>query len=452
MRIIIIGAGKVGETLVQNFIKEKHDVVVIDTNRETLENVVNSFDVKGVVGSGLEHDVLVEAGVSETELVIACTMRDEMNILACVVARKMGAKRTIARVRDPEYFSQMDGLKDELGLDLMFNPERRTAFEILNVLKFPSAKNIDDFAGGKAVMVEFDVTESNLMCGKSLIEIFGQFGSKVLFGLVKRGEKSIVPRGDFVIQAGDVVHVIGSEKNMPIFCKDIKIFKNKVKSVMLVGGGKVAYYLAKELLLEHVDVTILEQSSERCAILAELLPSATIICGDGTDHNLLLEENLKGHDACVTLTGSDETNIMISLYAKQKKVGKVITKIGRNSIKEMVSVLGLDTVVSTSDAVANHIIGFVRANKTDASKGINTYYKLTDKAEALEFLVDEKFEFSGIALKDLNFKKDCLIGAIVRGDEFVLPKGDTFIMGGDKVIVITAKTQITELSQVFLKR
>ncbi len=449
MKIIIIGVGKVGENLVQNFIREKHDVVVIDTDRDKLEYIVNSYDVMGIVGSGLEREVLSEAGVSEADLVIVCTLRDEMNILACVIARKMGAKRTIARVRDPEYFKEMDNLKQDLGLDLMFNPERRTAFEILNVLKFPSAKNLEGFAGGRAIMAEFEITATNPICGKSLMETFGQFGNNVLFGVVTRDEKVFIPRGDFVIQTGDSVHVIGSEKNITTFCKDIKIYKPKAKSVMLVGGGKVAYYLAQELIKEGVDVKIIENNPERCQKLSELLPSATIICGDGTDHNLLSEENVKGYDACVTMTGFDETNVMISLYARQKGVSKVITKLAKTSIKDMAKALDLGSVVSTSEAIANHIIGFVRAHKTDASKGINTYYKLNDKAEALEFLVDDKFNHQGVCLKNLRVKKDCLIGAIVRGDQFVLPTGETFIMNGDKVIIFTTKQQITELSQVF---
>ncbi len=449
MNIIIVGVGKVGGTLVENFVRENHDVVVIDLDRAAVEHIVNEFDVKGVVGGGLERDVLNDAGIAEADMLIACTSRDEMNILACVLAKKLGAKHTIARVRDPEYFKEMENMRADLGLDLAFNPERRTAKEIEEVLRFPSAIKLESFAGGRAVMAEFVIKENNPIADKTLMEISTAYGNKVLFGMIQRMDKVFIPRGDFTIQVGDRIHVIGSEKNVIAFCKDVKLYKHSAKSVMLVGGGKVAYYLAEELIKSGISVKIIENSLDRCEKLAELLPEATIIHGDGTDPSVLGEESLDSFDALVAMTTFDESNVMISLYAMQQKVGKVITKVDRPTVMNTAKKLGLGTVVSPRIAIANHIIRFVRANKTDESKGINTFYKLGDKAEALEFVVADNKKYTDVPLKQLKIKKNVLIGAIVRGDTFILPSGETRIVTGDKVIVVTTLHNVTALSQVF---
>ncbi len=449
MKIIIIGVGGVGEALLQNFIRENHDVTVVDTNGKLVEHLVNLYDVRGIVGGGLERDILLDASVVEADLLIACTNRDELNILACVLAKKLGAKYTIARVRDPEYFREIENLRNDLGLDMVFNPERRTAKEILEVLKFPSAKNVESFAGGKAIMAEFDVCAENKIGGKTVLDISKEFGCRVLFGLVVRGKKTFIPHGDTIVEVGDTVHLIGTERDVAAFCKKIKNFKQRAKSVLMVGGGKVAYYLAEDLIKSGTDVKIIEINETRCNQLAELLPSATIIHGDGTDQSVLDEEGITNSDACVALTGFDEGNVMVSLYARKKKAQKVITKVDRTSILNMIYDLGLDSVVSPRIATANHIIRFVRAHKADEEKGINIYYRLNDKAEALEFLVDGKFKHLGKQLKTLCMRKDGLIGGIVRDDNFILPSGDTSIMEGDKVIVVTGVKQITELDQIF---
>ena len=449
MKIIIIGAGKVGTTLVKNFIRENHDVTVVDIDRKNVESLVNMYDVKGIAGGGLEREILEDAGISQADLLIVSTARDELNILVCVLAKQLGAKYTVARVRDPEYFKEIENLRSYLGLDLVFNPELRTAFEIIDILKFPSAKNIESFANGKAIMAEFDVVKGSLLRNKSLMDISREYGCKVLFGMVARGNKTFIPHGDFIIEEGDTVYIIGAEKEINAFCKRIKIFKARAKSVMIIGGGKVSYYLSKELLKEGIDVKIIENDSARCSALAELLPRATIINGDGTNQSILHEEGIATTDACVTLTNFDEGNVMISLYANQQNVHKVITKVNRTSLISMAKRLGLDSVVSPRIAIANYIIRFVRDNKEDKTHGINTYYRLGDKAEALEFLVDSKFKHLNKPLKDLSFRRNALIGGIVRDNEFVLPSGDTVIQEGDRVIAVTGVMQITELEQIF---
>ena len=448
MNLLIIGAGKVGSTLVQNFLNENHDIVVIDTDVSRVNDVVNRYDVQGIVGSGLTREVLVDAGAKTADFIIACTPRDEVNILCCVLAKKLGTKKTIARVRDPEYFNEMYNMKEDLGLDFFFNPELRTAKEIAEVLQFPSAKSVESFAGGSAEMICFHIGEGNPLNGKTLIEIAKEYGCKLLIGMVSRGEEVFIPRGDFTINVGDDVHIIASAAEIAKFSKKVKLFKPRAKNVFIIGGGKIAYYLAKELLSTGVDVKIVESDPVRAEELSKELEGATVILGDGTDHELLAEENMKRSDACVTLTGMDEENVIISLYASSKGVGKVITKVDRPSVLEMSKKLGLDTVVSPRECIANHIIRFVRAHQADTSSGINTLYKLDDKVEAIEFTVSDKFGFIGKRLKDMHFKRNILIGGIVRDGKYILPTGDSSIEKGDKVIVVSPARHVNDLSEI----
>lgn len=448
MNIVIVGVGKVGETLVGNFLREKHDVTIIDAEYETIGNVVNRYDVKGIVGNGLERNVLIDAGVDKADLLIASTSRDEVNILCCVLAKKIGVQRTIARVRDPEYFKEMENMRTDLGLDFAFNPELTTALEIAHILKFPSAKSVENFAGGKARMAEFEITGNNPLIGKTLQQISKEYGNKILICVVRRGDKAIVPHGDFTIACDDFIYIIADEQEIVSFCKKIKIFKPRAKSAFIIGGGKIGYYLAQELLDSGVSVKIVESDEERAAELSELLPAATVIVGNATEQEVLDEENLKESDACITLTGMDEENVIISLYAKQSKVDKIITKIDRPSILKMVKMLGLDSVVTPRNVIANHIVRFVRAYSLATGEGIDTLYKIGNKAEAMEFTVSESFKGVNTPLKKLSIKKNLLIGGIVRGDEFILPSGDSQIEVGDRVIVVSEEKQITKLSQI----
>ncbi len=448
MNLIIIGMGKVGETLVSNFTNENHDIMVVDIDYEKVQSTVNRYDVNGITGGGLEKNVLLDAGVEKADFVIACTAQDEKNILCCVLARKLGAKYTIARVRDPEYFKEMENMKEDLGLDYLFNPELQSANEIAQVLKFPTAKSVESFADGKATMVEFDIEQGNPLIDKTLMQITKEYGNDYLFAMVERGDEVIIPRGDFALNVGDCVYIIASEEALNVFAKKVKMFKRSAKSVFIIGGGKIAYYLAKELLSDGVSVKIVEKNEMRANELSAELPKATVLLFDATDQEALEEENMSDSDACVTLTGMDEENVIISLYAKGQGVGKVVTKVDRPSVMNMIKQLGLDTVVSPRNVIANHILRFVRAHQADIGNGINTLYKLHDKAEALEFTVGDNFTAIDVPLKKLGVKSGVLIGGIVREDEFILPSGETSLKKGDKVIVVTAVKQITELKQI----
>lgn len=448
MNLIIVGVGKVGETLVQNLIKEEHDVVIVDIDAVRVGNVVNRFDVNGVSGSAIERNVLLSAGVDKADFVIACTNRDEMNVLCCVLARKLGAKRTIARVRDPEYFKEMDNMKEDLGLDYFFNPELNTALEIAQVLKFPSAVNVERFAGGRANMVELFVSEDSPIVGKTLSTIAKEYGNGVLVGMIERGNDVLIPHGDSVIKKNDIIYIIGDETEISAFTKKIKTYKRKVKTALLIGGGKIGYYLAKELINANVNVKIIEKDKARAQELSEDLPYCTVILGDGTDEEILEEENLKNIDACITLTGMDEENVMVALYAMQQGVEKVVAKVDRPSVLGMVKKLGIDTAFSPRLVIANHIVRFVRAHQSDNANNITTLYKLHDKVEAIEFKVSDTFAGLNTPIKNLKIKRGILIGGIVREEKFILPSGDTKFRKGDRVIVVTALKQITALAQI----
>ncbi len=448
MKIIIVGVGRVGSTLIDNFSQENHSLVAIDLNIKNVDKVVNKYDVKGLVGSGCERSVLIDAEVDKADFFISCTSRDELNIICCSLAKKLGAKHTIARVRDPEYFREMDNIKDVLGLDLAFNPEYRTAVEISQILKFPSANSIETFSSTNVRMVEFDILDGNPIIGKSVMDVIKEYQSKVLFAVVKRENSVIIPRGDFVFAEDDILHVFGAETEIVTFCKKLHIFKPRAKSAFIVGGGKIAYYLANMLIKSGVSVKILEQDEKRCEELSLDIPSATIICGDGTDRQVLKEEGFDDADACVTLTGIDEQNIVVSLYAAQHEIGKVITKVDRHSILNMVDQLGLDSVLCPRDIIANHIIRFVRAHQADADEGINTFYKIHGAVEVLEFTVGKSFPMLLTPLKNMTLKDGILIAGIIRDGEFILPGGETTFMEDDRVLVVTAIKQITELSQI----
>ncbi|MBE7083918.1 MAG: Trk system potassium transporter TrkA [Clostridiales bacterium] len=448
MNLIIVGVGKVGETLVENLIKEEHDVMVIDVDAMKVSSVVNRFDVNGVTGNAIERNVLLSAGVDKADFVIACTNRDEMNVLCCVLARKLGAKRTIARVRDPEYFKEMDNMKEDLGLDYFFNPELNTAIEISQVLKFPSAINVESFAGGRANMVEFFISEDNPIVGKTLSTISKEYGNNVLVGTIQRGNDVIIPHGDSVIKKNDVVYIIGDEAEISLFAKKIKMYKRKIKTALIIGGGKVGYYLAKELASSNINVKVIEKEKQRAQELSEALPYSTVILGDGTDEIVLAEEGLKNTDACITLTGMDEENVIVALYATQQGVEKVVAKVDRPSVLGMVKKLGLDTAVSPRLVIANHIVRFVRAHQSDNANNIATLYKLHDKVEAIEFTVSDTFVGVNTPIKNLKIKRGILIGGIVRDEKFILPSGDTKFRKGDRVIVVTAIKQITALTQI----
>ncbi|MBQ9941675.1 MAG: Trk system potassium transporter TrkA [Christensenellaceae bacterium] len=449
MNIVIVGDGKVGNALCERLAEEQHDVVVIDTNPAVLAGTTDRLDVLGVVGNGATYSVQKEAGVDKADLLVAATASDERNLLCCLVAKKLGAKQTIARVRNPEYSQQMQHIKEELRLSMAINPELATAEEISRILRCPEASRLSPFAGGKAEVVNFTLKEGDLAAGMSLAALRSQVAKDILVCGVQRGEDVIIPGGDFVLQIGDKLLVVASPRAIDAFFKKIRRGRSGVRSVMIAGGSRIAYYLARMLERVNIKTLIIDPDEGRCRELTQLLPGARIVLGDASDQELLHEEGLEAMDAFVSLTGLDEQNIVISMYASACKVGKVITKVNSISFPAMMEKIGLDTVVSPKAATADRIAAYVRAMQDSQGAAMETMYKLMGgRIEALDFLVKGKAPFLGIPLKDLKRKPQTIIACIVRGGKAIIPDGNTDIRENDNVIVVTANDNINSLGDI----
>ena len=449
MKIVIIGDGKIGSTLSRLLLWEGHDIVVIDNDKNTLNNTANMQDIMCVEGNGATYDVQVEAGVPNADLVIACTSKDELNMICCVMANKLGAKRTIARIRNPEYHQQMSFLKEELGLSMYVNPELATAMDISRVVLFPSAMKIELFAKGRVELVEFKIPEDNPLCNIPVSNIYKLYNVKMLICAVQRDKEVFIPTGDFILRAGDKINITASHENIEKFFSTINKFKKKSKSVLIVGGGMIGYYLAKHLIQSGIRVKIIESDYNRCISLSELLPKATIINGDGTDQALLVEEGIETADAFAALTGIDEENIIMALFASTINVPKVIAKVNRESYTDMAEYLHIDTIVSPKHVTASLIDSYVRATSNSYGGNIETLYRLVDgKLEALEFNVKEKSKYLNIPLKNLSLKKNVLIACIVRKRNPIIPDGNESIQIGDSVIVVTSNQHFNSLEDI----
>ena len=450
MKIIIVGDGKVGNTLVEHLSQEGHDIVVIDKDQKVVEHLVNSYDVMGLCGNGASYDVQMEAGVSDADLFVAATSSDELNILSCLVAKKVGAKHTISRVRNPDYSTQLRFFKDELGLSLVVNPEYDAANEIAKVLRFPNAINIDSFYRGQVDLAELKIEYGNPLCNMKLMDIFKSFKVKVIICAVQRNGEVIIPRGDFELKSGDKIHVTAPRGVLVMFMKELGIYKHSTKNIMIVGGGKMSYYLACQLSeTGGYNIKLIEIDETRCEKLCEMLPNVEIILGDGTDKEILVEQGLKNQDAFVALTKIDEENIISSMYASSLGIRKTVAKVNRVSYDVLESI-GVDSAFSSKAVAANRIIGYVRALENSGESSVKTLYKLVGgQVEALEFSITNDFKGAGIPLKDLNINSNTLIAAIIHNQQVVFPGGNDCIEIGDSVIVVSKSQQYTSINEIF---
>lgn len=450
MKVVIIGGGKVGSSLSYNLSNEQNDVTVIDFNAAALKRIQDTQDVMCIEGDGADAGVQRDADVNKAGLLIATTPHDELNILCCLIAKRLGVKRTVSRVRNPVYFKQMDLIKEDLGLSMVINPELITADEILRILMFPAAVRVEVFAKGRMELVEHKLRENSILEGRSLADIYKRNKIQFLICAVERDGKIFIPSGDFILRAGDKINVAASHQNLETFFKTIGTLKNKVKTVMIVGGGKIAHYLAAYLLGIGMRVKIIESNYEKCKELAETFTKATIIHGDGTDQDLLNEEGIGEVDAFVALTGIDEENIIMSLYAKKNSDAKIITKINRDSYSDLASQMGLDCVVSPKNLTASGILSFVRSLDTSTGNNIDALYHIVgNKAEALEFRINSDNEkLIGIPLKSLKIKKNILICGILRKRDVIIPNGDDCIQRGDSVIVIAKDYHFSDIEDI----
>ncbi len=450
MNITIIGLGKIGEKLTEELSREKeHSITVIDQNREVTKRIVNAYDVMGVSGSGASVDTLREAKVEDTDILIAVTGSDELNLLTCLLAKKLGNCKTIARVRNPEYNKEIHHFKEDLGLAMIINPELTAAGEIARLLRFPSAVQIDTFAKGRVEILKFKIPNGSPLCNMRLADISQKLSCDVLVCGVERGEEAFIPGGDFVLKEGDFISIISSIENASQFIKKIGIKTNKVKDCIIVGGGTTAVYLAHRLMKAGISVKIIENNPQRCDFLCDILPKATIINGDGTENRLLLEEGIDKAESFVALTGIDEENVLLSLYAKTKTNGKIITKINRIAYEEVIGNLNLDTIIYPKEITAEYIIRFVRAMNNSIGNNIETlHYILDGKAEALEFRIKEDSPVINKTIESLNLKSGIIIASINRNGKIITPKGKDIIKVGDTVIIVTTNTGYNDIQDI----
>lgn len=440
--IIIVGCGKVGSTLIEQLSKEGHDITIIDKNAQKVQELTNLYDIMGIVGNGASYSTQMEAGIEETDLIIAVTESDELNLLCCTVAKRVGNCAAIARVRTPDYSKEVNYLREKLGLAMIINPELEAAKEMARILYLPTTLEVNSFAHGQAELIKFKIPEGNVLDGVEIMSLSRSISTKVLICAVERDGEVYIPSGNTKLHKDDVISVVSSRKRVKSFLEDIGFRTKRVRDTMIIGGGKAAYYLAVQLLHMGISVKIIESDRERCEELSALLPKAIIINGDGTDEELLKEEGIEETQSFVPLTGIDEENIMLTLYARQVSDAKVITKLNRIQFRDVIGQLDLGSVIYPRYITSEAIIAYVRAKKDSKnSNNIETLYHMFDhRVEAIEFLVEKESEVTDIPLMDLSLKKNLLISFINRNGTIIIPGGNDCIKVGDTVMIVTTHT------------
>ena len=450
MQIIIVGCGKVGYTLVEQLSGEDHNIVVIDEKESKVRAITDELDAMGIIGNGVSYQTLLEAGITRADLLIAVTGSDEQNLLCCVIAKKTGNCKTIARVRNPIYFAEREFLRQELGLAMIINPDMTSASEIARIFQFPSAIKIDTFAKGRIEMLHFRVTEDCLLNNYKLIHIRTTLKCDVLVCIVTRGDEVIIPRGDFVFHAGDTIAIVSTPAKASDFFKKIGINIGRIRTAMLVGGGNIAYYLAERLLAVGIETKIIESNPARCDQLHELLPKAAIICGDGTDQKILEQEGLDKVQGFAALTGLDEENILVSLYAKKNSHAKIVTKVNRVTFNNVLDDLQLDSITYPRLLTADSITKYVRSMNESLNSNVENLYKLEDgRVEALEFYIKEDTPgITGIPLANMRIRKNLLICCINRNGSIIIPGGQDQLQMGDTVVVVMTHDRLNEIKDI----
>ena len=450
MKIVIIGNGKIGSNLAALLVQEGHDITVVDCDETHLRKSQNTLDVMCIEGNGATAETQLEAGADKATLLIAATPYDEVNVLCCLIGKRLGTKKTISRVRMPEYYQQMHLIREDLGLSMVINPELSTADEIMRVLVFPSAAKVEVFGKGKLELVEYRLPDFPWLENITLVELYKKIKTKFLICAVQRDEKVFIPSGDFALQEGDRIHVAASHRNIERFFRASGFMKDKVRTVMIVGGGRVGYYLSKQLLAVGMKVKLIEKDRERCEELSDLLPKAIVICGDGTDQELLEEEDVTASDAFVALTDRDEDNLIISLYAMQQGIPKVVAKSNRQNYAGIAHAAGLDSVISPKLLTAGQILQVVRGMQNSKGSVMNALYKIADgHAEAMEFVANATTRNRDTPLRELRLKPGILVAVLVHQGRIVIPDGSSSIAAGDTVIVISRNHGILDLNDIF---
>ena len=450
MKIIIVGCGKVGEELAAVLCSEGNDITIVDKNENVVEDLCDRYDIMGTVGNGASYTVLQDADIQHTDLMIAVTGSDELNLLCCLFARKAGHCHTIARVRNPEYSAEIEYLKEELGLAMVINQEQTAAREIARIMKFPSAIEIDTFAKGRVELLRFKIPQDSILDGMSLVEMNATLHSAVLVCTVEHNGKVEIPTGNHVLHAGDVISIVSEPRAEEAFFRKIGLQTNKTRNVMIIGGGDIGFYLCEMLLSYGISVKLIEKQLKRCEMLCERFPKASIIHGDGSSKQLLLEEEIEATEGFVALTDFDEENVILSLYARAAGVRKIVTKINKINFDEVMDSLDLDTTIHPRNLTAEYILQYVRARRNSIGSNVETLHWIVEnKAEALEFHIRENFKMNGVPLQELNLKDNILVACINRAGKIILPRGQDSMRAGDTVIVVTTRRGLNDINDIF---
>ncbi|MGT2665756.1 Trk system potassium transporter TrkA [Streptococcus rifensis] len=448
MKIVIAGGGKVGEVLCTELANQHNDIVLIEKNPDVLDYMIDNYDITGLVGNGAAYDIQVEAGVEDADVFIATSQSDEINIISAIMARKIGAKHTVARIRNPEYATQVDFVRDSLGIDILINPDFSAARDIAAIIKYPSSLSVETFMGGRINLIEFEISSQSSLVGIPLSDYKAKFGT-VRVCIIHRGDDIMIPRADSRLQAGDRVHVAGLVKDLGKFRQCLLDDERQNRSVMIVGGGRITHYLLKLLTKERIDTKVIELNQERCEILSAEWPAATIVQGDGTDPSLLDDEGITDYDAFVSLTGIDEENLITSVYAKHAGVKKVITKMNRTKILKILGDISIKSIITPKQLIANDIVRFIRSRANAQGSNVEALYRLADnQVEALQFRVTRDSRVCGTPLQSLKLRKDLLIVNIMRDEELIFPNGSTILQPHDRVILVTTDNQLTDINDI----
>ncbi|WP_448903952.1 Trk system potassium transporter TrkA [Eubacterium sp.] len=448
LNIIIVGCGVVGTALVEQLVLENHDITVVDTSPQKVQKITDMYDVMGVVGNGASFSVQKDAGIIDADLIIAVTDSDELNLLCCTVASRVGHCSTIAKVRNPEYSHELNHIKDKLGLAMIVNPEYEASREIYKILCLPTALEVTSFAHGKADLVKIRIPHGNILDGMTLAQL-GKSTNDVLICGVERDKQIYIPTGDFELKAGDMISFVAPAKKVSDFFKHIGFKTNKVKNTMIIGGGDAGYYLAKRLSDNGIDVCLIDKDKERCEEIATLLPKVVVINGNGVDEDLLTEEGIQSAESFVTLTGSDEENILLTVHAKQFSNAKLVTKINKIRFKDAINNLDIGSVIYPRYITSEAIIAYVRAKNASKGSNVETLYHLFDhRVEAVEFKIDKESKVTNTPIMKLKLKDNLLICFIFRRGKVIIPSGQDCILPGDSVMIVTTHTGFNDISNI----
>lgn len=449
MKIIVVGCGKVGLALVKQLSREGHDLTVVDKDSERLKTALSTLDVMTYVGDGTSYTTLRDAGIEAADLMIAVMDSDETNLLCSVIAQKTGNCRTIARVRNPVYNAEIDFLRRELDIAMVFNPELAAAEDISRIFNYPYATKIDVFSNRKVELVHFRIKLNSKLKNLKLADIRGKHHCNVLVCTVTRNDKVFIPDGEFILEENDLVGIVGARPDIHDFFRMFGEGTRKLADAMIVGGGKIGYYLAKSLCDSGIAVKIVESNKARCEFLSGVLPGADIIFGDGTDRNLLIEEGLDKVSGFAALTSIDEENILLSLFANSR-VSKTVTKINRINFDEVINQLNLDIIVNPNTISTDLVLQYVKSMQYTMGSNIENFRKLGGDAEALEFVVKEDSVVAEIPLLNLKKKKNALICCINRNGKIIIPGGQDCIKVGDRVVIVHNDSEINNLDDILL--